>query len=345
MKLWLRAGVGIILVAFLVSLWGCGEGAGSPQSDSMDLGASGDVAGDEDVAAAPDALGDMPQVSEDMAPDVGEVSLAPGDYCETIVDFFCPYYVRCGRMGGVQEVERCREVFVETCNSVYEPYYTALAEEGWLELDPQGIEACRQHLAGVQCQAQLQDLDGGCGQMWRGLRPVGAACGLGLESFVCQEGATCRIGTDFCGTCVAAGGVGEPCAEGNSCATGAACVEGSCVARSAPGQPCSAQQPCVVGASCEEGVCRGFSVVGLGDACDRALRCPYKSECVQGFCVEAALQGEPCTEAGCASGVCAQGVCEAPVQVGGPCREDAQCLSGLCAQGLCSNTLSACVVP
>jgi hypothetical protein len=346
----------VCLVFLLLLAPGCGSGGAqqepaageadmaqsdteSPDLVSEDVGAPDSGVLDMATDAAPDAVG------EDAAPDMGQAPLTPGDYCETIVDFFCPYYVRCGRMAGVQEVERCREVFVETCNSVYEPYYTALAEQGWLELDPEGVEACRQHLEQVECQAQLQDLDGGCGQMWRGQRPVSAACGVGVESFICQEGATCRVGLDFCGTCVAAGAAGEPCAEGNACVAGAACVEGTCVARSAPGQACSQAQPCVVGASCEGGVCQGFTVVALGEACDRANRCPYKSECVQGVCVEAALQGEPCTPAGCASGRCQGGVCVAPAQQGDPCQEDQECLSGLCAQGVCAGSLSGCVAP
>ena len=47
------------------------------------------------------------------------------DYCESIVDFFCPFYLRCGRIAE-SDLASCRQTFLETCNAVYEPRYVAL---------------------------------------------------------------------------------------------------------------------------------------------------------------------------------------------------------------------------
>ncbi len=278
-----------------------------------------------------------PDMSEPPEP------LRADQYCESIVDFFCPYYIRCGRMAGVTEVQRCQEVFLETCNSVYEPYYIALEERDRLSLSAEGIAQCRDHLEQVTCEAQLFDLDGGCANIWRGQAQEGEACGPGIESFICAPGTTCRLGTDFCGTCVLAGQAGEACVDGTRCIAGTSCVNDVCVTRAAPGENCNEENPCVSGASCTEGVCEGFSITGLSQACDRARRCPYKSECIEGFCVESALQSEACTAAGCASGFCEQDICVAPVAVGASCQDNAQCLSGLCNEGLCQDTISACL--
>lgn len=368
-----------LTLLLLLTLAACDQPAPADQ-DRRDLGAqpdlgapdaATDLANDEDRSPdpdlgqpedLPDALSDdLPNdlpAPEDLASDAdADLALAPdadkdlsepeplsaSQYCETIVDFFCPYYLRCGRMASALTPDACRAVFLETCNSAYEPYYRALESRGALRLDPDGVAACRDHLAQVSCEAQLFDLDGGCAQMWRGLQPEGERCGPGIEGFVCAPGTACRLDTSLCGRCVPAGAPGEPCAEGNQCEAGAACVQGRCVARGAPGDACGDDQPCVLGAGCEAGVCRGFSIVRLGDACDRAMRCPYQSQCVGGVCVEAGLQGQPCTPAGCASGDCVEGVCEAPLQEGDACQEDARCFSRDCAQGACAHPASVCL--
>ena len=68
----------------------------------------------------------------------------------------------------------------------------------------------------------------------------------------------------------------------------------------------------MTGTSCVSGRCEATrTVVAVGDNCDQLRRCPYKSECIAGQCVEAVLNGEPC-DAGtpCAAGVCSAGVCQ-----------------------------------
>ena len=323
----------------LICAASCGGGSGG------DAQAPGDV--DADSGGAADA-GDAAQGSDAAAVDVAEEdamlspTLEPEGYCEATVEAFCGYYLRCGRMA-VESVERCREVFLETCNAVYEPQYVTLAEAGLLELSREGVEACEAHLGAVACEQQLFDLDGGCAGMWRGLSPVGGSCGPGIESFVCEEGAACVIGLDFCGECREAAAVGAACGDGVSCEATASCVDGFCVERAAVGAACGDGQPCVLGASCAEGLCQGFEVVALGEPCDRSRRCPYKSECVEGRCEESALLGEACGEAGCASGRCDGGVCVALGDVGAPCGSGAACVSGLCGDGLCVEGPSACI--
>lgn len=338
------------LFVLLTCLCACGDGDGQAQAPTSapDSGLPDQGGGDASQPTTPDDVFE----GDDAAPgEDGELTddgstptpLEASQYCEAIVDFFCPYYVRCGRMGGVTEVARCQEIFIETCNAVYEPYYVALEARGALRLSAEGIAACQAHLGEVACEAQPSDLDGPCKDMWEGLGAQDSPCGPGIESLICAQGLTCRLSVDFCGSCVPAGEPGQACAEGQECVAGAACVADTCVARQPPGSPCSEARPCYLGAGCVEGVCQGYDVVRLGDACDRANRCPYKSECVGGRCVETALQGEACTAAGCASGFCVEGLCAAPAQAGDPCQDNAQCLSRVCAQGRCASTISACL--
>ncbi|MCA9513841.1 MAG: hypothetical protein KC635_02760, partial [Myxococcales bacterium] len=247
--------------------------------------------------------------------DTTEPAFLPAtDYCEAAVDVFCPYYLRCGRMA-VPDLATCREVFAETCEARYEPVYAALADLGLLRLSRGGLDRCATHLETVACEAQMNDLDLGCSGVWVGQREAGAACGLGIESFVCAPATACVLGLDFCGTCEPAAAVGETCGDDARCAPTASCADGACVARGLPGDACGgdADPPCVTGASCAAGACAGPTIVAVGDTCDQTHRCPYFSACVGGTCRQAVRLGAACSAtAPCGAGTCdARGLCVA----------------------------------
>ncbi len=327
----------------------------APEADLADL-ADGDLS-DADLPSdlSPEvAEVDVPELdlAEDLAPDLAEdlPELPPqpdfypaDDYCERSVDFFCDYYVRCGRMA-VADVAACRVAFLETCNARYEPHYAALEAAGWLRLSRLGLEACAAHLATVTCSAQIFDLDLGCAQVWQGRRPAGAACGLGVESFICDADATCVIGMDFCGTCRAAAVIDAPCGGELTCEAAARCIEGTCRERVPPGSACDATTPCKVGSSCQDGRCADYVVVALDEACDASRRCPYLSQCVSGVCRATGLHDAPCdAQRPCAAGRCVQGLCVDFLDPGATCSASAECRSGRCVNQRCDDYLSACV--
>lgn len=308
---------------------------------------------------APDARPDVaPDRGADPIPDAGPTDATPPDaaptddvpatdYCERAVDVFCPYYVRCGRMAVADEAE-CRAVFVESCNAKYEPIYAAHARVGELRLSAAGLDACRDHLAAVDCAAHDFDLDGPCGAVWPGQVAAGGTCGPGIGSFVCAEGTDCRISLEtFCGTCDPIVRPGDPCGDDAWCGSAAECREGVCVARPTAGQPCAEDGArCAAGSQCRDGVCAIRPWAGPGEACGQGARCRYKSDCVGGICVEGALLGAACgPEQPCATGWCDGGVCAAPKVVGSACAAAAECVSGGCLDGLCIDDRGPCFLP
>lgn len=257
-------------------------------------------------------------------------------YCEATVEMFCDFYLRCGRMA-VSSLEECHTTFLEVCNGRYEPHYVALEARGELVLSPEGLAACRAHLATVECSQQVFDLDGGCQAMWQGQVPAGGSCGPGIESFVCDRASTCVIGLDLCGTCQPTVAEGESCGETAHCTTAAECLSGLCVRRALPGEPCGAAQPCVLGTGCVEGVCQAAPIVGLFEACDAQHRCPYRAACIAGQCVQTGLAGDPCeVTLPCASGFCDGANGCVPLLAGGEaCEGPGQCVSSVCDGGSC----------
>lgn len=297
-----------------------------------------------DTGAAPDDAPEPPEETEVTDVETSApATLDARDYCEATVELFCPYYLRCGRMA-VDTLEACRATFLESCNARYEPIYAALAERGALSLSRAGIERCRAHLEAVSCEAQIFDLDGGCDAVWVGEVGLDGACAPGIESFVCEAGTTCLIGLDFCGRCVPLAAPGEACDLERRCPEDGLCVEGACVARAAVGEGCDAERRCRLGADCVEGTCRAPAIVALGERCDQAHRCPYRAACVGGVCRQMALLGEPCGQAGCASGSCQGGVCVALSDPGAACERHDACRSGRCEEGgRCASLINACL--
>jgi hypothetical protein len=320
-------------------LLACGSD-GTPGNGRLDLtSADGSSALDRGADQAPDLGGDL-------AVDSGPAVIEPRDYCERLVDPFCAFYLRCGRMA-VQSEAECREVFLETCNTRYEPQYLALVEAGLLELSAEVVVACEQHLATVQCGRQIRDLDGPCA-MWVGRQPAPGACGLGIQSLVCDPRSTCALRLDLCGTCKPLAPVGERCDAETICGNPADCVGGQCVARALAGDPCGGAVRCITGARCESDVCVPPAFVGEGQTCNNSdRRCQYLTSCIGGFCRRNARMGQPCGElTPCDAGRCAAGAqgsrCEAPLAGGAPCGDHWSCLSGRCNGGFCDPIPGTC---
>lgn len=267
------------------------------------------------------------------------VEVEPVDYCEHVVEAYCEFYLRCGRHVA-EDAAACRTQFLETCNAVYEPHYVALAAQGLLALSPTGVAACVDHLGAVECALQPQDLDGPCGTMWVGQADAGAACGLGIESMVCDAESTCVLGLNLCGTCQSVVPAGAPCADGDRCPTDHTCTDDPatedsttvCLPRGRPGDRCTDERPCELGLSCERRTCVARPVVGLGETCGADAACAYGSACVGGACVVQVSFGDACDAATpCRSGRCgATGTCEPLRAAGVPCAGGWECLSGLC---------------
>ena len=224
-------------------------------------------------------------------------------YCERTVDFFCDFYLRCGRMA-VATKEECREVFLETCNARYEPVYVNLVEAGLLDISPSGVDVCRDHLASVACAEQIRDLQGPCTSMWVGLQKVGGPCGFNIESFVCEPDTRCVLSLSLCGTCKPVAAAGDACGADVTCASDASCDGGTCKLRAQVGDTCSGTLDCVLGARCDQ-TCQPPTFVGVAADCDSTNRCQYSTSCVGGTCVKNAMLGHSCdTQTPCDSGFC-----------------------------------------
>ena len=345
----------ILLVAlFVFSAWtaGCDEKAANEHglmgSEPSSTGSDAAFLPDEyqDIGA-PISAADMRVDGTDSLPaDAAEMqdSLLPEEYCETTVDMFCEFYLRCDRMAA-ESMDDCREVFLETCNERYEPIYTALVEAGRLSLSRAGTASCRAHLRSVECDRQVFDLDDGCKDMWVGSGGEGAPCSIGIESFVCGPALSCEIGSNLCGECRTSAFLGKRCAGNADCIGDYVCIDGRCTPRGRPGDACEESRQCAVGTRCEDSVCRSFIRARLGEPCDQIRRCPYRSVCSGGVCVKTSALGESCTpNVGCMSGFCDE-VCRPLKSIGTPCESAMECRHGRCTEGECGPTISACLTP
>lgn len=324
----------LVLPVGLIATVHCGDDASDTTSASTTEGGHSDGGAGGTTATGGGGAG-------------GDAPFGAAVYCEAIVDFFCDFYVRCGRMA-VDSVEACRDPFLETCNAGIEHRYVDLEDAGLLSLDADGLAACEAHLDQVACEQQVFELTGPCAGVWRGHQPAGAACGLDVESFVCAPTTACVLGLDLCGECRTTAPIGGDCsASDTTCAADAFCDAGQCRARIQIGQPCGTDDRCVLGGSCESGACVGRTFVAVGESCDADRRCPYLAACIAGTCVQAARLGESCAQdALCESGRCgASGVCEAPLADGAPCSTGAHCASGSCDGQTCQPLPSGCFTP
>lgn len=311
-----------------------------------------------DAAMASDASTSMVDMATDVsrvdaaaertpdasAEDAGlPVSAPAAEYCERAGEMFCRFYLRCDRMA-VEDNAGCLEAFASACNENYEPYYIALEQIGTVALSPAGLRTCAEHLDTVECEAQVFDLDGPCRAIWAGQVDEGGDCAPGIGSFVCSAGTTCVVTTDFCGVCEPTVATGAACGlDIGRCVPTDDCVDSVCVTRPLSGAACDPEGPlCALGSSCTDGACTSWNRMPVGAFCDRANRCPYKSVCLGGRCVEGGLLGADCgAESPCSSGICVDGVCTARRAAGAVCTGPEQCLNG-CTDGVCAAPVSAC---
>jgi hypothetical protein len=271
----------------------------------------------------------------DAGPAVSDV-VDPSSYCHEIVDFFCPYYVRCGRIVS-NNVDACRPLFLEMCQSRFQKEFEALAGANLITLSRRGIDACHAHLDDVRCEDQLQDLDGACSAMWVGKQPQGSPCGFDVESLVCAPSTSCKLDLSFCGTCTTTVAAGEACDGNVACAAGSSCDGTTCAPLKAVGATCADGERCVLGAFCQNNVCAGPAYMQVGQTCDQLHRCPFGSACQQGSCRLSAGLDQSCSGGvACHSGTCTDGTCKGLLDAGEGCDGGAQCVSGICQQNQCA---------
>ena len=290
-----------------------------------------------------------PSVELDAGPDADDAgtTLAADGYCESIVDFFCAFCLRCGRMA-VPDEEACRPVFLAACNARYEPTYAALEAAGLMTLSAAGIDQCRAHLDGAACDQVQLEMQGPCAGMWVGTQEAGAPCGFDVETFTCAPGTACVVDLSLCGVCTTVVADSESCTGGDrTCGAESFCNEqGSCAARTRVGEACGAGDRCVLGTTCVDNVCVGPGYAAVGEACDFDTRCPYASRCLDGTCVAAVGLGESCGPlVPCDSGSCQEGSCVPLVAQGESCTDDDQCQTGACPAGHCAEHPSVCFNP
>lgn len=170
----------------------------------------------------------------------------------------------------------------------------------------------------------------------------------------CNEGLYCQLdlpattsGSYFCGTCTQRVALGDSCADGQACETGAYCEDERCVAALANGEPCER------GSQCQSALCLGECIDptqifltgaplttdgdALGEACD-ASRNPcvldWTLACVNGRCVRKPDEGDACDDSfedcrigqGCDAGRCVTVPCLA--EPSGFCGGPTRCPSG-----------------
>ena len=291
----------------------------------------------------------QPRVELDAGPDLDDagVALSSEGYCEAIVDFFCAFYLRCGRMAVADEAA-CRPVFLEACNARYEPSYVALEEAGLLGLSADGIGQCRSHLESAACDQVQLELQGPCAGMWVGTQSAGEPCGFDVESFTCAPGTACVLDLSLCGVCTTAVADGESCAGRElTCGAESYCDDqGRCAARRRAGESCGVDERCVLGTVCTDGTCAGPAYSAVGAACDFDTRCPYASRCLDGTCVATVPLGAACGPLQpCDSGWCDDGVCVPLLAQGETCSDADQCQTGSCGGDACVGHPSVCFNP
>ncbi len=184
--------------------------------------------------------------------------------------------------------------------------------------------------------------------LFKGKRQLGEECKYygGIE---CAEGLNCRF-LGATGVCIdATGGEGDPCIADYQCGKGFTCdfEAGSCVAAGGPGDPCMYADPdnpllgvesvgCTsslvcnpVSETCEAASCN------FGTYCSYDYQCPTGLECVAGRCDFKARAGEDCyNDDDCATGFCEYGAqgshCRTLFGLEESCDAHRFCQSGYC---------------
>ena len=115
-------------------------------------------------------------------------------------------------------------------------------------------DPCLLSASGPYCQAGLSCAVAGDGFVCQPLVGSGEACTVGFPD-PCPEGEACDAPDGITGTCTAAAGEGESCAE-RPCGPGLACgtETSTCVSLSRIGESCAEDLECA-SVLCEEGVC------------------------------------------------------------------------------------------
>jgi hypothetical protein len=119
----------------------------------------------------------------------------------------------------------------------------------------------------------------------------------GWPSYCTAPGTVCQGGGFGPTQCVACGGSGEACCDGQACDGGGCCVDGLCVDE---GESCGDDAGLCAGGGCEDGACGR-----IGEAC-----CDGDIGCSAPFAVCGA--GDVCTSCGGEGDPCCGNVCNDP---------------------------------
>jgi hypothetical protein len=156
----------------------------------------------------------------------------------------------------------------------------------------------------------------------------------------CSPGNACKTGKTSCDTGTSRCEEQGDQKDGTGCGSGRVCQGGSCVACGGIGQPCcggtcNGATHCsadgnVVAPSCDNGMCRDKVM----DDCDPCEQCQGTScKRVSGG------EGQPCCNGGCSGTglACLAGQCQRLSGNGSGCSTGNQCQSGQCQDGVCCN--------
>jgi len=210
------------------------------------------------------------------------------------------------------------------------------------------------------CRNLVVVTDGGMSQA--------GTCGPAQVGDPCRGNSDCGVAQycDMASRRCAAAGPASPCSSSNNFRTTDYCTSRNlCATRAAAGQVCdsaaSSESCAAMGESClptaTPGQSRCQRVPELGQPCFGT--CVPFSACVNGTCVAAGRQGQPCVDSfpvGCVTGEClladggakgfgdGDGTCQPPRANGQACSSDVGCQSGFCDRvaTLFSSTLGVC---
>ena len=184
-----------------------------------------------------------------------------------------------------------------------------------------------------------------CGALNEECCPSAPGCDAGLECVppsgeTLNRGSTGATGggaTFGLGICIECGDPGEPCCDGMTCATDAACVAGTCEACGDEGQPCCGTDCDSSLLVCDQGTC--VECGAAGEPCCSGMICSTDTMCVGGTCV-CGDAGQPCCNGNMCNSenlLCSGSLCEACGAVGEQCCEGNVCSDAgvVCSEDIC----------